>query len=87
MQMMQVQRLKEPSARRQTVPWSHFQCRTERIPPHEYGELTPRSEKNLLFMTLGSYGIKHRNLIFISCYSHGAFLIPYFNRQNELITI
>jgi hypothetical protein len=45
MQMMQMELLKEPSARRQTVPWSYFQCRTEGIPSHEYGELTRLSKK------------------------------------------
>jgi len=88
MQMMQIELLKEPSARRQTVPWSHFQCRTEGIPPHEYGELTPSSKKNLLFMLPGGHGIKDRNLNFISCYSHREFsYVPYFNQQNKLITI
>jgi len=34
-------------------------------------------------MTPGSYGIKLRNLIFISRYSHREFsYIPYFNQQN-----
>ena len=39
-------------------------------------------------MTPKGYGIKHRNLIFISCYSHCEFsYILYFKQQNEVITI
>jgi hypothetical protein len=59
MQMMQIQRLKEPAASQQAAPWSHFQWRTEGIPPHEYGELTPRLKKCFIHDPWG-YGSKHR---------------------------